>query len=146
MKPEVFLTVKEAIDLINSDTPSNPTVDHVKLVKAKYYLDANQRGGEMNFNLFPVERNAEGKIVPKPAIYAKVAGPREANELKYAIEDHYVQISGKKIDFEALNLHKKTTTIEDKSNFQAAPRENPDSKLKYMDELSTGEGTQMVGA
>lgn len=145
MKPEVFLSVKEAIDLINSDTPSNPTVDHVRLVKAKYFLDANQRGGEMNFNLFPVGRNAEGKIVPKPAIYARVSGPREANELKYAIEDHYTQISGKKIDFEALNLHKKTTTVEDSSNFQAVPRENPDSKLKYMDDLVTGEGTQTVG-
>ena len=146
MKPEVFLTVKEAIDFINTDTRDNPTVDDVRLGAALEYLEQNQRGGEMNFNLFPIGVDANGKKVQKPAIYARLSGPREANELRYAIEDHIKSLSGRTINAETLGLHKKTTTIEDASGFQSRPRNNTNSNIKYMDDLSTGEGTQMVGA
>lgn len=146
MKPEVFLTLKEAIDFINTDTRTNPTVDDVRLGAALEYLEQNQRGGEMNFNLFPIGVDENGKKVQKPALYVRLKGPREANELRYAIEDHIKNLSGRTINAETLGLHKKTTTIEDAGGFKNNPRENVTSKLKYMDDLSTGEGTQMVGA
>lgn len=140
-----FLTVKEAIDLINTDTRTNPTVDDKRLVRGIEFLKANQRGGEMNYTIHLLKKDENGKIVPNGVKYAKVMSPREANELQYAIEDHYKSLSGKVVDSENMGLHKLSTTLDEEHHFQEKPRVNPNSTLKPGDELATGEGTQMVG-
>ena len=47
-KPSDILTVKEAIDLINSDTRTNPVVNNAKLIRNVEFLNSNFRGGGMN--------------------------------------------------------------------------------------------------
>lgn len=43
-KPSDILTVAEAIELINSDSPKNPVVSNKKLIRNVEYLRANFRG------------------------------------------------------------------------------------------------------
>lgn len=146
MKPKDFLTVEEAIELINTDTRTNPTVDDVKLVKGIEYLRANQRGGILNYTIHLVKRDEHGRIVSNGVKYAQVASSRDANTLEYAIVDHYKALSGKDApDPESMGLATFTTTMEEDSGYNPKPRRNTSSKIKKGDDMKTGSGTQTVG-
>lgn len=138
-KPSDILTVKEAIDLINTDTRTNPVVDNRMLIKNVEYLRSNFRGGGMNYTIFLVKRADDGSIVPNGKKWVAVTSHRDQTDLEYAITDHYKALSGKDVDPAKLGLSKLTTAIEhgkgQTDSFLA--HKNTSSKLKYMDELGT---------
>lgn len=147
MNPKDFLTVQEAIELIDTDTPQNPVVDNVRLVLGTEYLRTNLRGNTLNYTIHLVKRDEKtGKIVPNGVVYAQVASPRDANLLEYAITDHYKARSGKNApNPEELGLERFTTTLEESSNYNSRPRRNSSSKIKKGDDMDAGTSTVMVG-
>lgn len=147
MNPKDFLTIPEAIDLINQDTPTNPVVDNVKLVLGTEYLRTNMRGSTMNYTIHLVKRDEKtGKIVPNGVKYAVVASSRDANLLEYAITDHYKAKSGKDApNPEDLGLNSFTTALEEQSHYNPHPRRNAASKIKKGDDMKSGDSTVMVG-
>lgn len=147
MKPKDFLTVDEAIALINTDTRTNPTIDDVKLVKGIEYLRANMRGGEMNYTIHLVKRDETGKIVPNGKKWAVVQSSRDANTLEYAIMDHYKALSGHAApDPDEMGLEAFTTAVEDSDGkSRPRPRRNTSSTIKKGDEMASGSQTVTVG-
>lgn len=147
MRPKDFLSVDEAIKLIDSDTPTNPVVDNVRLVKGIEYLRANQRGGALNYTIHLVKRDEKTKqIIPNGVRYAVIESTRDANTLEYAIVDHYKDRSGREApDLDSMGLNAVTTTLDDESGYNAKPRRNTSSKIKKGDDLRTGSSTQTVG-
>lgn len=138
-KPSDILTVKEAIDLINSDTPTNPVVNNAKLIRNVEFLKANFRGGGMNYTIFLVKRNKDGKIVPNGVKWVAVTGSRDQTDLEYAITDHYKAVSGRSVDTDSIGLVQQTTVLDKKAGVSdTRPRRNKDGKLKLGDELVSG--------
>lgn len=138
-KPSDILTVKEAIDLINSDTRTNPVVNNALLIRNVEYLHTNFRGGGMNYTIFLVKRDKTGKIVPNGVKWVAVTNRRDQTDLEYAITDHYKEVSGREIDPEQIGLMKQTTTLDSKTgNTTGMARRNKESRLKKGDSLETG--------
>lgn len=144
-KPSDFISVSEAIALLDTDTRTNPTVDDSELIRSVEFLHTNLRGNDMNFRIVKVKRDESGKIVRSGIVFAKVTNGREASELAWAIEDHYKKLSGKTIDSQTMGLQRQATTVEESTNFEGRPHNNADSTIKPGDELVTGESTTMVG-
>lgn len=146
-KPSDIITVKEAIELIDSDTPTNPVVNNVELIKNVEYLRANFRGGGMNYTIHLVKRDSSGKIVPNGKKWVAVANSRDQHDLEYAITDHYKSRSGKDVDPAQLGLRKQTTVIDKQDpNSDGMAHYNKSSKLKYGSELGTSKENMTVEA
>lgn len=145
-KPSDILTVKEAIDLINSDTRTNPVVNNALLIRNVEYLKANYRGGGMNYTIFLVKRDKSGKIVPNGVKWVAVTSPREQTDLEYAITDHYKAVSGRDVNPEEIGLMQQTTVMDKtQGGGDNLPRKSKSGKLKVGDELRTGTKTMTTG-
>lgn len=145
MKPKNILTVAEAKKLIDSDTPENPTVDNVQLIKGTEYLLTNWRSGNdgMNYTIWTVARK-DGKIVQTGKKWVHVASVRERDELLYAITDHYKARSGREVDPAKLGLSQISTTLERDTagaSTGKARKNASGTKLKLGDELGSGTKT-----
>lgn len=142
-KPSDILTVKEAIDLINSDTRTNPVVNNAKLIRNVEFLRSNFRGGGMNYTIFLEKRDASGKIVPNGVKFVSVNNKRERTELEYAITDHYKAVSGREVDPESIGLMQQTTVVdESENNLSGMARTDKKAKRRKVgDALETGSGT-----
>ncbi len=146
MKPANVLTVKEAIELIDSDTRQNPVVSNKELIKRSEYLNTNYRGGGMNYTLFLVKRDANGNIVPNGKKTVAITSQREQQELIYAIRDHYKSLSGRDVDPEKLGLYSQTNVIERDvaGSSTGMSRRNEKSTLKPGDSLGTDTRSRTV--
>ena len=142
-KPSDILTVKEAIDLINSDTPENRIINNGKLIRNVEFLRSNFRGGGMNYTIFMIKKLANGKIVPNGVKFVAVTNRRDQTDLEYAITDHYKAMSGKDIDPDELGLMQVTTAVDESAgNLDGMARKNTTGKrLKKGDRLRTGTET-----
>lgn len=140
MKPANLLTVKEAIDLINSDTRTNPVVNNKELIKRSEYLAHNFRGSQMNYTIFLEKRDKDGNIVPNGKKWVVITSRREQQELLYAITDHYKALSGRDVDPEKIGLYKQTTILEKNvaGGNSGMARTNKSSSLQYGDSLDSG--------
>lgn len=140
-KPKDVLTVKEAIELINKDTCTNPVVRNDLLIRNVEFLRSNFRGGGMNYTIFLVKRDEKGKIVPNGVKYVAVNNRRDQNDLEYAITDHYKEVSGRDVDPETIGLAQQTTLVNDNES-SGKPRVNKEGKkLKKGDKLGSGSRT-----
>lgn len=142
-KPSDILTVKEAIDLINSDSPTNRIINNGKLIRNVEFLRSNFRGGGMNYTIFLVKKLANGKIVPNGVKFVAVTNRRDQTDLEYAITDHYKAVSGRDIDPDELGLMQVTTAVDESAgNLDGMARKNTaGKKLKKGDRLRTGSET-----
>lgn len=144
-KPSDILTVKEAIDLINTDTRTNPVVDNSRLVRNIEFLRSNFRGGGMNYTIFLVKRDESGRIVPNGVKYVAVSNRRDQTDLEYAITDHYKELSGREVNPEEIGLQKQTTVVDKKeAGANGLARKNKKSKIKYGDEMASSSENQTV--
>lgn len=147
-KPKDVLTVKEAIELINKDTRTNPVVRNDLLIRNVEFLRSNFRGGGMNYTIFLIKRDKNGKVMldkkGKPVCEAKfvsVNNRRDQNDLEYAITDHYKEVSGRDVDPETIGLAQQTTLVNDNEP-SGKPRVNKEGKkLKKGDKLGSGSRT-----
>lgn len=107
--PIGFITIQEAIELINSDTRSNPVVDIKRLVQNLPYLKVNN-----NFNIWLLKRDETGRIVKNGAKPVQIADDWGYANLKHAITEHYKNASGRAdFDPDTVGLISVTTTKED---------------------------------
>lgn len=144
-KPSDILTVKEAIDLINTDTRTNPVVNNKELIRNVEFLKANFRGGGMNYTIHLVKRDENGKIVPNGVKWVAITGRRDQTDLEYAITDHYKALSGREVNTDEIGLSKQTTVLDKKTNENdGMARRNKSSKLKFGDELGTSAENQTI--
>lgn len=147
-KPSDILTVKEAIDLINSDTPKKPVVNNKLLIKNVEFLKANFRGGGMNYTIFLEKYNDKGEIVPNGVKWVSINNKREQMDLEYAITDHYKKVSGgREVDPDSIGLMQQTTVVDKRAGGSNShqPRKNKEGKLKIGDELRGGTESITVG-
>lgn len=83
-----FITISEAIDLINKDTRDNATVDVAFLVKGIPYL---RKDG--NYTI-PLLKHENGHIVPNGERFVHINSEYERVQLEHTIVEHYKKASG----------------------------------------------------
>lgn len=130
--PNGFVSVEEAIALIQADTRTNATVDIAFLVKNIPWLERNK-----NFTI-KLLRHENGKVVDNGIKYVAIDTDYQKELLKHAITEHYKDLSGKAIDPDAIGIRKITTAIED-DNPQGRPTINKTSQTNIGDTILSEE-------
>jgi len=123
-----FISVEEAIALIQKDTRTNATVDVAFLVKNIPWLEKNR-----NFTI-KLLRHENGKVVENGIKYVAIENDYQKEMLKHAIVQHYKDLSGRDIDPETIGVRRITTAVED-DNPKGRPRVNKTSKTNIGDTI-----------
>lgn len=136
--PADFVTMEDAIKIIESDTRSNPVVDVAFLINNIPYMRVNG-----NYNIKLLTRNADGKIVENGSRYVRINSEWEKANLEHAILEHYKQNSRdhKEIDPNQIGLRSLSTTKDEDNNPQGKIIKNPTPMIKYGDSTQGGERT-----
>lgn len=134
---EEFISIDDAIRLIDKDTRKDPVVDVDYMVNASPYIRVNG-----NFTIKLLTRAADGRIVENGVKFVQIASEWDKSRLKHAIFEHYKNATGKEIIEESIGLKSLTTTIDEDKN--------PSGMLRAMDKPmtklgdSTNGGSQVV--
>lgn len=132
-QPKGFISVEEAIALIQKDTRTNATVDVAFLVKNLPWLERNK-----NYTI-KLLRHENGKVVDNGIRYVFVKSDYEKELLKHAIVQHYTDLSGKMIDPDTIGIRKITTAVDADNNPGGRPMVNKDSTTKIGDNIVSEE-------
>ena len=131
-----FITISEAIDLINKDTRDDATVDLSWMVKNIHYIQENK-----NFRI-PLMYSDEKKIAHKKGnTYVYVATSYEKEILRHAIREAFRLRTGKDVNPERKTKNK-TTVYDPEYNTLSqgsAIQSNPNPTTKAGDNLGKGE-------
>lgn len=130
--PNGFLSVEEAVALIQADKRSDATVDVAFLVKNLPWLEKNR-----NYTV-KLLRHENGKVVDNGIKYVSIENDYQKEMLKHAIVQHYKDLSGKEIDPDTIGIRKITTAIED-NNPQGRPTINTQSSTNIGDTILSEE-------
>lgn len=130
--PRGFITIQQAIELIESDTRRDPVVDTAFLLRNIPYLKLGQ-----NYNIKLLTRDDDGRIVENGSKYVQILTERDLVNLREAIGDHYKLVTGRNVDTNSIGLRRMTTVSDDEKNPAAKNIVNEESKIKFGDELST---------
>lgn len=130
--PNGFLSVEEAVALIQADKRSDATVDVAFLVKNLPWLEKNR-----NYTV-KLLRHENGKVVDNGIKYVSIENDYQKEMLKHAIVQHYKDLSGKEIDPDTIGIRKITTAIED-NNPQGRPTINKTSSTNIGDTILSEE-------
>lgn len=109
--PAGFITIDEAIKLIESDTRKNPVVDGDYLVNSSPYI---REGG--NFNIKLLTRAKDGRIVENGSKFVQIRTEWDKSKLKHEIFEHYKQATGKILNPEEVGVASVTTAIDEDKN------------------------------
>lgn len=130
--PNGFISVEEAIALIQADSRKDATVDIAFLVKNLPWLEKNH-----NYTI-KLLRHEGGKIVDNGIKYVAIENDYQKEMLKHAITQHYKDLSGREIDPDTIGIRKITTAIED-DNPQGRPTINKTSSTNIGDTILSEE-------
>lgn len=130
--PNGFISVEEAIALIQADSRKDATVDIAFLVKNLPWLEKNH-----NYTI-KLLRHEGGKIVDNGIKYVAIENDYQKEMLKHAITQHYKDLSGREIDPDTIGIRKITTAIED-NNPQGRPTINKTSSTNIGDTILSEE-------
>lgn len=119
--PEGFITVEQAVKLINSDTRAKATVDMRYLVNNIPYIETKH-----NFTIFMAKHN-NGRVERAGVTRCYIADDYEKYLLIRTIKEHYKAMSGKSLNVEEIGIKRNTTTIDTEKNAQGRPMVNLDS-------------------
>ena len=131
--PKGFISVEEAIALIQKDSRTNATVDVAFLVKNLPWLEKNH-----NFTI-KLLRHENGKVVENGVKYVFISTDYQKELLKHAIVQHYTDLSGREIDPDAIGIRKISTAVDSDKNPQGRPMKNTDSTTKIGDTITSEE-------
>lgn len=133
--PNGFVTIEEAIKLIESDTRKDPVVDTAFLVNGLPYLRVNG-----NYNIKLLSRNDDGKIVSKGNVYVQIKSEWERSNLEHAIIEHYKETSLNHtvIDPEKIGIRSITTAKDEDTNPTGRAMVNPTPMTKFGDPTTGG--------
>lgn len=129
---EEFISIDDAIKLIEKDTRKDPVVDISAMVDASPYIRVNG-----NFTIKLLTRDKNGAIVENGNKFVQIASEWDKSRLKHALFEHHKQASGKVLNPDTIGLKSLTTTIDEDAN--------PSGKLKEMDKPMTKFGDSTSG-
>lgn len=128
--PNGFITIKEAIDLINSDTRKDAKVDTSFLVNNIPYLRV---GGTYNIRLM---KHDNGVAVYNGEKYVLIQSEYEKSILEHAIVEHYKEVSGNH-DYDPEKVVKSlSTAVDDEENPQGRIVRQKKAMTKAGDNIS----------
>ena len=130
--PLGFITVEEAIKLIESDTRSNAKVDISFLLRNLPFLrvDGNYTTKKL--------RHEKGRVVPDGEAFVHIDSDYRRAMLEHAIVEHYKQVTGREIDPNTIGLRTMTTAVDDEENPGGRVVRNKKSKTKMGDAIVSG--------
>ena len=131
--PPGFISIDEAISLIESDTRKNAVVDTAFLLRNLPYL---RKDG--NYNIKLLTRNSDGKIVTNGSKFVQIETEWDKSRLEHAIVDHYKKVTGRNVEPEKIGLRSMTTTVDEDTNPAGRVIANKKPMTKYGDPTSGG--------
>lgn len=136
--PTGFISVEEAISLIESDTRSNAKVDTAFLLRNLPYLRVDG-----NYTIKKL-KHENGKVVDAGEEFVHILSDYQRSMLEHAIIEHYKMVTGRDIDPESIGIKKLMTTVDDEKNLSGRIMRNTESSTKVGDTLVSGT-TQTIG-
>ena len=130
--PIGFISVNDAIDLINSDTRANAKVDTAFLLRNLPYLRVDG-----NYTIKKL-RHENGRIVADGQEFVHISSEYERSILEHAITEHYRNVTGKIVNVEAIGLRSMTTAVDDEKNANARVMVNDKPLTKLGDTIVDG--------
>lgn len=133
--PTGFISVDDALKLINAHSATNTTVDIRFLVTNVDYLQVSR-----NFTIKLME-NQGGKDVPAGTTAVQVLTTLEREQLREAIKQAFKRVSGRELNLNVVPIHKKSTVVDPEKNPKGQVVMDTESKEDY----NTNMGSGLVG-
>ena len=130
--PNGFITIADAIKLIESDSRTDAKVDTAFLLRNLPYLRVDG-----NYNIKKL-KHKDGKVVEDGEVYVMVASEYERAILEHAITEHYKNVTGRVIDPEKIGLRSITTAVDDEKNAGGHLMENDKPMIKAGEDIVSG--------
>lgn len=134
--PTGFISVEEAINLINSDTRSNAKVDTAFLLRNLPYLRVDG-----NYTIKKL-KHENGRVVDDGETFVQIESDYQRSILEHAITQHYKEVTGHDIDPSTIGIKRLSTAVDDEQNPQGRITKNKTSKTKIGDALISGTKTE----
>lgn len=126
-----FITVDEAIEMINAETREEPHVDISRLAENIEYLAPRH-----NFTIFLIKRDKDGKIVSNGNKPIYIASDYEKTLVEHAIISKFEELSRMKYNGEKVRkISTSVTDAESGGNSQGRPIANLSSDIKAGDNI-----------
>lgn len=130
--PNGFITVADAIKLIESDSRSDAKVDTAFLLSNLPYLRVDG-----NYNIKKL-KHENGKVVEDGNVFVTISSEYEKAMLEHAITEHYRNVTGRTVDPETIGLRSITTAVDDEKNANGYLMANDKPMIKAGDDLVSG--------
>ena len=130
--PNGFISVMDAIALIESDSRSDAKVDTAFLLRNLPYLRVDG-----NYNIKKL-KHENGKVVEDGEVYVTVSSEYEKAMLEHAITEHYKNVTGRIVDPEKIGLRSVTTAVDDEKNAGGRLMVNEKPMIKAGDDIVSG--------
>ena len=130
--PNGFITVADAIKLIESDSRSDAKVDTAFLLSNLPYLRVD---GNYNINKL---KHENGKVVEDGNVFVTISSEYDKAMLEHAITEHYKNVTGRVVDPEKIGLRSITTTVDDEKNANGYLMANDKPMIKAGDDIVSG--------
>lgn len=136
--PKGFISIQEAVTLINSDTRSDAKVDTKWLVSHIDWIEEAH-----NFRIPLMKTTSDKKVVKIGSKYVEIRDAYDRETMKRAIRDHYRDMVGH--EYEAPKVRAVSSVVDDEVAAGARPRKSK-SIAKEGQTIGTGETITTNGA
>lgn len=133
--PAGFISVQDAIKLIESDSRKDAKVDTEFLLRNLPYLRVDG-----NYTIKKLKHKG-GKVVSDGETFVQIRSEYDRAILEHAITEHYRNVTGVTVDPEQIGLASLTTTVDEDKNPSGLIANNPDPGVKFGDDLVSGTRT-----
>lgn len=130
--PNGFVTVADAIKLIESDSRTDAKVDTAFLLRNLPYLRVDG-----NYNIKKL-KHENGKVVEDGEVFVMVASEYERAMLEHAITEHYKNVTGRVVNPESIGLRSITTAVDGEKNANGYLMNNDKPMIKAGEDLVSG--------
>mgnify|MGYP006898662742 CR=1 FL=1 len=130
--PTGFISVEDAIKLIESDTNTNAKVDADFLFNNLPFLRVDG-----NYTIKKV-KHVKGRVVEDGEAFVHIDSDYHRAMLEHCIVEHFKQYSNRYIDPEQIGIKRLSTTVDDEKNPGGRIVKNRNSKTKVGDEIISG--------
>ena len=130
--PNGFVTVADAIKLIESDSRTDAKVDTAFLLRNLPYLRVDG-----NYNIKKL-KHENGKVVEDGEVYVMISSEYERAMLEHAITEHYKNVTGRVVNPENIGLRSITTAVDDEKNANGYLMNNDKPMIKAGDDIVSG--------
>lgn len=140
--PPHFITVEDAIALIQQDKRDDATVDLKFLVDNIPYLEKKH-----NYNIRLMKTLPNGEAVRNGSVYVQLNSEYEAQILLHAIVEAYKARTNIAIKEDAVGVNRVSTVVDEEHDvMDARPRPNTLSETKIGEDISRGYDKVVEGA